>query len=499
MLCASLRIVRTNVLVAALATATVFCSTHASGEPVRHLFLNPAFTQQSENVSLHVNPPQEREIVIRPDKPWEQLMISFYLTVLDDGGKLRMWYICRDKENRANVAYAESTDGTHWIKPNLGIADYEGSTENNLVGMTSLEGTVFRDERAPAAERYCYITHLITEGMVRFHSPDGLHWSRDAAPLVKFGADSQAVAFWDERAGKYALYLRGWEERADKKMYRTVVRVDLPSLTAPVATGPTEKSRRLWGKDKNAVVDDEFPKVLATDEVDPPDSDVYTISAQPYPLDPRWYLGFPSFFQREKNRSDGRLEVECIGSRDGFHWHRYDRAPYVAPGLEDSESANMAFIGPGLIVRGEEIWQYGVGLQSRHGDREAHQRKTDGAIYRYVQRVDGFVSLDFAAGGGRCVTGPVTVEGARLLLNVDPTALGHLRVGLAEPDGSPIAGFAAEDSVVLRTNSTHAVAAWKSQPDLAALQGREVRVLLTGARAKVFSFRFEKQAGGLPE
>ncbi|MCB1093712.1 MAG: hypothetical protein KDL87_19385, partial [Verrucomicrobiae bacterium] len=84
---------------------------------------------ESDGVQLRVNSPQRREVVIRADKPWEKLMISFYLTVLDDPetGTLRLWYICRDAKNRPNVAYAESNDGLTWEKPNLGIVDYEGS------------------------------------------------------------------------------------------------------------------------------------------------------------------------------------------------------------------------------------------------------------------------------------------------------------------------------------------------------------------------------------
>jgi hypothetical protein len=381
-------------------------------------------------------------------------------------------------------------DGVNWLKPNLGIVEYHGSKENNLVGLSSLEGTVYRDERSSAEERYCYITHLWTEGMVRFHSPDGLHWQRDAAPLVNFGADSQAVTFWDERSRSYALYLRGWEQRDDKKKYRIVVRADLPDLHHPLAINPSEKSRRLWGPDKTAVIDDEFPKVLATDDADPPNSDVYTISAQPYPPDPRWYLGFPSFFQREKTTSDGRLDVEFIGSRDGFHWNRYDREPYARPGLDDGDSASMAFMGPGLVMRGDEIWQYGTGLQSRHGDKEARKLRTDGVIYRYVQRLDGFVSLDFEPGGGRAITKPVKVDGSRLLLNVDTAVLGSLRVALLDAGGSPIPGFDAEACEVLRTNSTHAAVTWKNAADLTALRDREVRVAFQGTRAKLFSFFF---------
>jgi len=131
----------------------------SQAQQLRHLFLDPAFLEQSENVALRVNPPQQREVVIRADKPWEKLMISFYLTVLDEGGKLRMWYICRDKKNQPNEACAESADGVNWVKPNLGIVEYEESKDNNLVGMDSLEGTVFR-ERAPAEQRDNYITHL---------------------------------------------------------------------------------------------------------------------------------------------------------------------------------------------------------------------------------------------------------------------------------------------------------------------------------------------------
>src|ERR1041384_1817119 len=115
----------------------------------RHLFLDPTFVQEVKGAVLHVNPPEQREIVIRPDQSWEQLMISFYLTVRDEEGKLRLWYICRDKANHPNVAYAESRDGVQWIKPNLGIVEYEGNKKNNLVGLTSLEGVVFRDPNAP--------------------------------------------------------------------------------------------------------------------------------------------------------------------------------------------------------------------------------------------------------------------------------------------------------------------------------------------------------------
>lgn len=474
-----------------LAGACWWNQSRALAESERHLFLDPAFIEQSHGAALHVNRPESKEIVIRPDKPWEQLMINLYLTVREEEGRLRMWYICRDAESRPNVAYAESQDGLHWTKPNLGVVEYEGSRENNLVGMTSLEGVVFQDPNAPPPERYAYVTHVFGEGMVRFYSPDGLRWDRDAAPLLRLGADTQNVTLWDARLGSYVLYLRGWHRAPDKKLYRKVVRTTVPNLTSPIPVGPSPKSLYLWGKDKAPVIGDEFPTVLAADERDPPDTDVYNMSAQVYPIDPHWYVGFPSFFHHEGSMSNGRLEVEFVGSRDGIAWHRYDRAPYAAPGPAGSASANMVFMGTGLIVRGDEIWQYGTGFHSKHGDVEARRRKTDGVIFRYVQRVDGFVSLDFDVAGGRITTMPVKADGPRLLVNVDTGALGSLRVGLLDTGGKPISGFSVDQCDVIRTNSTHADVSWKGGKGFSQLAGREVKLEFSGSRAKLYSFRFD--------
>lgn len=479
-----------TIFLACLASLAV----HANGvEPVpRHLFFDPAFLVQTKGAALHVNAPQKRELVITQDKPWEQLMITFFLTVREEQGKLRLWYTCRDKDNQPNVAYAESTDGIHWIKPNLGIVDYHGSKDNNLTGLTSVEGVVFRDPTTPPAERYIYLTHLIEEGMVRFHSPDGLRWQRDKEPLIRLGADTQNVVFWDERLKKYAVYLRGWTLGEDKKKkYRRVLRAELPSLTTPLPLVATAKNLHLWGPGKVSTFAEEFPVVFAADQEDPANVDVYNLPAQPYPLDPQWYVGFPSLFQRERTTSDGRLEIQFTGSRDGSTWHRYDRAPYVAPGLAGSDSASMGYMGTGLVVRGDEVWQYGTALRSRHGDKESRKHHPDGVIYRYVQRVDGFVSLDFTATGGECVTQPVKITGEHLALNLDTGALGSLRVGLQEADGKAVPGFGIDDCETLRINATGVHATWKGNPSLSALKGRELRLVLAGSRAKVYSFYFQ--------
>ena len=88
-----------------------------------------------------------------------------YGTVLHDGGKFRMWYYGVGwKENPRHrteesailhegpVCYAESDDGIHWIKPQLGQVNYNGGSDNNAIALPASEtegAFVIRDEGDP--------------------------------------------------------------------------------------------------------------------------------------------------------------------------------------------------------------------------------------------------------------------------------------------------------------------------------------------------------------
>jgi len=467
------------------------CSASAA-VPHRYLFLDPGLIEESSGVSLRVNPPERREVVIRADRPWEKLMISFFLTVRDEGGKLRLWYICRDADNVPNVAYAESEDGITWRKPDLGLVDYHGSRANNLVGLHSLEGVVYRDPHGEGDERYIYVTSDSFNkkpAICRYTSPDGLHWRKDATPLLRCGSDTQDVTFWDERLQRYVLYFRGWKTSPRR---RTVLRLDFASLkeTSPIVPS---------GHGMGNYLNDEAPTVLACDAQDPVRTDIYNLSAQPYPVDPAWYVGFPTFLRRGeatavpgyKGRDIGRGEVQFVGSSDGIAWHRYDRRPYLEPPLLAEEPRNLVYMGTGVIVRGGELWQYATEFRSKHGDVADRQRATDGSIARYVQRMDGFVSAESAGLGSRLRTRPVAVSGRRLLLNLNTAGLGSLRVGLVDAAGHFLPGFAPEDCEPVEADDLSAPVAWKGGADLTALQGQEVRLEFQEERCALYSFRFE--------
>jgi len=70
---------------------------------------------------------------------------TIYGTVLYIGGKFRMWYLGNPNRNSAgkppalprSMCYAESDDGIHWIKPELGLVEFNGSAKNNICPIES--------------------------------------------------------------------------------------------------------------------------------------------------------------------------------------------------------------------------------------------------------------------------------------------------------------------------------------------------------------------------
>jgi hypothetical protein len=115
-----------------------------------------------------------RENPLAPD----YLAAHFYGTVLFDRGKFRIWYYpCHlgrnpdwppELKSQANrwkssvipgpLCYAESEDGIHWKKPNLGQLLFKGSHNNNALSLPSAltgDACVIRDESDPdPARRY---------------------------------------------------------------------------------------------------------------------------------------------------------------------------------------------------------------------------------------------------------------------------------------------------------------------------------------------------------
>jgi hypothetical protein len=251
--------------------------------------------------------------------------------------------------------------------------------------------------------------------------------------------------------------------------------------------------------------------VYQADAEDDPHSDVYYNAASIYPWAQEVYVMFPSHFCHFSPKRNpfvrprvpgqwedyGMLEVQFAVSRDGVKWSRPGRDPYVAPGLPDEWDRWYAVMGPGLVRRGNYLYQYYYSTGRLHDsailrpEYEGAARQA-GGVGVVRQRLDGFVSADADHKGGWLRTPPLTFAGNRLRLNIDTGAMGTAFVELQDANGQPIPGFSLADCEEVGGSFTDQRVYWKGSADTSALAGKSVRMLVKLRRAKLYAFQFTR-------
>jgi hypothetical protein len=147
-----------------------------------------------QGVKYSGNPVLKRGVPGSPDAKWARLWAG---TVLHDQGKFRMWYSGTGSVEewmglRFNMLYAESDDGINWTKPDLGLVEYRGSRENNIVDIEhsiEMPAVVLDDgPDVPLDERYKMFSENLHNSPIKPFisvSRDGLHWSTVAHPKYR--------------------------------------------------------------------------------------------------------------------------------------------------------------------------------------------------------------------------------------------------------------------------------------------------------------------------
>jgi hypothetical protein len=93
-------------------------------------------------VKLHLHSKQNNHgnkpaVPLGEEGAHDSLWIAFYGTVLKIDGELWMYYLGQgpDEHWHQRICLARSHDGRTWEKPDLGLVEYHGSKQNNLVDM----------------------------------------------------------------------------------------------------------------------------------------------------------------------------------------------------------------------------------------------------------------------------------------------------------------------------------------------------------------------------
>ena len=468
----------------------------------RELFVDDFLIASFDGTELMLHHPSPREVILVGDEPWEGTACG-YITVFKDEDRCRMYYKSYDTDITSGekinphglfVAYAESENGIDWKKPNLGLFEFDGSSNNNII----LEGdgchgfTPFIDGNPECLPEAKYKAvgakrKAVRNGLFGLQSPDGIQWSliQDEPIIHDGGFDSQNLAFWDSLNGVYRVYFR---ERLDgKRSIRTAVSDDFIH----------------WSKAEWL----EFPEA--------PVEQLYTNQIESYYRAPHIFIGFPTRYidRREWSPSmdwlpqsqERRLRYQIkkrygtalsdglfMTSRDGRIFRRWGEA-FIRPGAERSGQwiYGAGFQAHGMIETSSVLPGAPPELSFYVTENNWHGKGTK--FRRYTMRIDGFVSVNASMQGGEFTTKPLTFEGSLLDVNFSTSAAGGILVEIQDAGGIPIEGFTLQDcSEIFGDNITRPVI-WKSDAVLSDLAGTPVRLRFVLRDADLYSFRFKKE------
>lgn len=485
------------------------CGTQAD-DPIdiadrRELLVDQYLIDRLDGVHLELHRPVRREIVFRSDAPWEGNG-SAYQSVFHDGDGFRMYY--RGGHHPASRAYeqhksswetlcvAESDDGIHWTRPELGLVEFQGSTKNNLVldqsMVSDIKGSpahtaVFKDRNpdCPADERYkIVIVGRNPKGLYLLVSGDGYRFRlRNRKPFATEGAfDSQNLMFWDPVKKTYREYHRQFDQG---------VRGIMTATSKEPGT---------------------FPKPQWLEYPDATEQALYTNQIQPYYRAPHILIGFPMRYNdRGWSRSMKQLpgldereyrakkhprygttvtDAAFMTSRDGVTFHRWGEA-FIRPGPAQKDS----------WVYGDNFIFWGMLQTKSHlagADDEISLYATEGywegsstSFRRYTLRQDGFVSASAGWKGGRLLTKPIVFDGNQLELNFATSAAGAVRVEIQDAEGTPLEGYSLGDCPEVFGDTIRRTIVWNQHgSNVSSLSGKPVRLLFELKDADVYSFCF---------
>lgn len=484
-----MRKVRSAVFVLAL-VATVLCAAplaHAGRPPAMgtetQLFVDDVLLAAKTGVVRRAHACRKLpQPVLVPEKPWEQdgidRRVYIYGTVLREpaAGTFRMWY------NRlATVLFATSADGIDWERPTLGLVEFGGSKENNILleGMHSPSVVCDLYEPDPA-RRYKMIGCWRGKepGYYAAYSADGLRWNLYPKNPVLPGGDTITLA-QDPSTGEYLAF----HKRHGDPRTRPIARQVYLSVSDDMQT---------WSEPELVMIPDKIDHAQTRELEGGTHSEFYNMSAFPY--GGQW-LGLVTHFRRTgrppgkgpgQSPADGPIDVQLVHSRDGRTWQRgSDRSPVIPNGPHAYDAGCILGVANAPVMVDDQLWVYYTGITTTHGGYLPEKEIT---IALAKWRLDGFVSLDAGDEPGMVETVPLRFHGDRPMVNADASE-GFLAVEVLDAEGQPIPGYTrAECTLVLGDSVRHEVG-WKQHKRLPA--DRPVRLRFHLHNTKLFSYRVD--------
>lgn len=451
---------------------TIFAFDDHSVPFKKNLFVTMAQARKFEG-----NPVVHRGPAGSPDSYRAQ----FYGSVLKIGGKFRMWYAAcsydpakggtawannPDYDDTWHIAYAESTDGIHWTKPDLGLTSFHGNRHNNLVEfpdsidpglINPLATFVLYEPDDPNPEhRYkmaLYGKFYNSDPTKERHTPvtiyplwsaDGLHWKL-AGPAPKAKAyDEKEAPFTTER-----VFEIGGFYKFDGIYYVTGQQMT-PDITLPNGELVGRTLVTHWSGD---FVHWSEESSFSFQRYGYRSGKVGTLE-EAHEGASIWnrgnvLLGTYGMWHGAPERRDLRLDLGLLVSNDGVHFREpVADHPFVKSGRGQDWDRNGVLQGQGFLNVGDQTYIYYGSWDPSLG------QIVPGAIGLSTLPRDRFGSLSTRLPGEASFSTVVlTRPSPKAGLSINADGLGdtaELRIELIDKLGRPIPGYSGPAAAHLR-------------------------------------------------
>jgi len=442
----------------------------------REIFVDNYLIDKLEGAHIVMHQPRDEGIVMYFDKPWEGIFCG-YCTIIRSAGVYRAYYRgLTDISSPEYTCYAESTDGIHWEKPDLGLFEINGTIKNNVIlnsGPATHNFSPFFDTNPDAKPDQIYkaLGGNAKSGLIPYVSADGIHWNKlqDDGVIKKGAFDSQNVSFWSESERLYVCYFRIFTEKKIRSVSRTTSR-DFINWSEPV--------QMTLG--------------------DTPDEHLYTQQTSPYFRAPQIYIAIGARFMPDRQvltkEQAIKLKVDpgyfkdvsdaiFMTTRGGNVYNRTFMESFIRPGIGLNNWISRTNY-PALNVVQTGPAEMSVYVNQDYTQPTAH-------LHRYSLRLDGFTSISASYSGGTAITRSLIFSGKNLEINYSTSAAGEIGIEILDSNGKPLQGFTMEESQILIGNEIERIVSWNENEDVSELSAKPVRLRFYLKDADLYSFRFK--------
>lgn len=363
-----------------------------------------------------------------------------------------------------SLCYAQSEDGVHFVKPSLGLIEFDGNKDNNIL-MRYAHGTgVFLDKEEKDLEKryklvtkieYCAARHYMA---VAF-SKDGIHFSEPVEwPEFNPAGDTHNFPLRDDKTGKFAVITRIWKDGI-----RICAKCESDNFIN--WTQPTEILRGRGFENQ-----------------------VYSMPVFKYE---NLYLGLASIYHEGDTQDDNydTVDVELKYAQKLEYFDSVSENQYIiernnAPYRQGEFDCGCIYASAPIEID-NKLWVYYMGGNGKHtGFRETSLARG----YWEKDKFAGYVPKDIA-NEAKLVTSHFCVYGDNMYILADIAQGGNLAIALGTKQGKIYEGFEAENCILNLQNDGYYKISFKNKKLTDLPHTAPVSLHISFSNAKIYAVK----------